>query len=400
MQIVAITLCVVVFAYMGYNAFAVSYSPVTTMTLAEKTDFEETFDFDGFIVRDEKEIENSLSGTVIPLVKDGKRVAKGDSIAVICKNEEEASDYKQLENLKEELAEYQNLNNSDGMHDLSAEKLNSDISEAYSHVMDSVTTGNYEQLDEALSRFNEKSATKQILAEGSIDVSQQMTDLDNEIKAIENKKISSSPVSAPASGYYINSVDGYENVINYEKATSLTVKQIQDALKSEPAETKKDSLGKLVGSYRWYVVGTVEKKHATDFPATGKVKVNFPDSGISDVSMDVMSVKTEGDSLVVVLSCDLMNETYANMRMEKIQVVISSGTGYSVPVNAVRFDSENKSGIFVLRGKIISFIYAEILYSDDKIAIVDSADSTGGGIALYDEVVVKGKDLKDGKVIR
>lgn len=399
-QIVAVILCVVVFAYIAYNAFAFSYSPVSTVALTEKEEFEETFEFDGFVVRDEKEIQNSGSGAVIPLVRDGKRVAKGDSIAVVCSSEEEASVYKQLENAKNELERYQNLNNTDGMEDLSAEKLNADISSAYSQIMDSVTTENFDLLDEALEQFNEKNAIKQILADGSIDVSKQMTALDSEIKSLSSKKVSASSVSAPASGYYINSVDGYENTLKYSDVTSLNVKNIEDALKSKPAEKKNDSLGKLVGSYRWYIVGTLDKEHSTDFAAEGKVTVNFPDSGIKDVSMDVVSIKTEGDSIVVVLSCDLMNETYANMRMETVQVVTKSGAGFKIPANALRFDNDNKSGIYVLRGKIITFVYAEILYSDGENVIVDSADTNGGGIALYDEVVTKGKDIRDGKVIR
>lgn len=393
-------MCAVVFAYMAYNAFAFSYSPVDTVTLTEKENFEETFEFSGFVVRDEKEIKNSSSGTVIPLVRDGKRVAKGDSIAVICKDEEQAAAYKSLENAKDELERYQNLNNTDGMQDLSAEKLNSEIADAYSQIMDCTVSGDYDGLSEALEKFNEKSAIKQILSDGNIDVSKQMTSLDNKIKSLENKKISASPVSAPDSGYYINTVDGYENTLKYDSVQSLSSAQIDKALKANPAKKKDGSLGKLVGSYRWYIVGTVEKEHSTDFPADGKVTVNFPDSGIKDVKMDVVSIKTEKDSLVVVLSCDLMNETYANMRNETVQVVTSSGTGFKVPVSALRFDSENKSGIFVLRGKIITFVYAEILYSDGENVIVDSADTNGGGIALYDEVVTKGKDLEDGKVIR
>lgn len=386
---------------MAYNAFAYSFSPVSTITLMEKEDFEETFEFNGFIVRDEKEIQGSGSGAVIPLVRDGKRVAKGDSIAVICNNEEDASVYKQLENAKEELARYQNLNNSDdGMKDLSAVKLNTDITAAYNQIMDCVASENFDLLDESIEEYNDKSAVRQILTNGSIDVSKQMTALDKEIKSLSSKNVSASPVSAPDSGYYINSVDGYENTIKYENVTSLKAKDINNALESSPAEKKSNSLGKLVGSYRWYIVGTLSKEYSTEFAPEGKVTVNFPDSGIKDIQMDVVSIKTEGDSIVVVLSCDLMNETYANMRMGTVQVVTKSGTGFKVPESAVRFDEDNKSGIYVLRGKIITFVYAEILYSDGENVIVDSSDANGGGIALYDEVVTKGKDIEDGKVIR
>ena len=399
-KIITIVLCATAFAYLAFNAFAYSYSPVSTVTLTEKTAYEETFDFEGFIIRDEKEIQNTSNGAVVPLVKDGSRVAKDDPIAVICKDDEQAAAYKELENAKAELERYQNLNNTGGIQDLSAEKLNSEISQAYEEIMDTVSSGSFEGLGSAINSFTEKSAMKQILADGSINVSAQMTAIDKEIKSLRKKKISSQEITAPDSGYYISSADGYEDLVSYEQVMSLDAQQIEKILKSKPKEKKNDSFGKLVSSYRWYIVGTVGKEHSTSFPADGTVTVNFPDSGIKNVTMDVEAIKNNGDTVTVILSCDLMSETYANMRKEKVQIVTRSGEGYKIPADIVRFDEKNKSGIYVLRGKIISFIYADILYSDGETAILDASSESGSGIALYDEVIIKGKDIKDGKVIR
>ncbi len=383
---------------MAFNAFAYSYSPITTFTINERAQYEETFEFEGFVIRDEKLIQNPSNGTAISLVRDGERVAKGDPIAVVCKNEDDATAYKQLENAKAELERFKNLNNTNGMQELDAEKLNSEISDAYSQLMDCVAAGNFDGLDEAINAFNEKSAIKQILADGNINVSEQMTAIDKEIKKLASKKISTSPVSAPDSGYYINTIDGYEESVPYAGVESLNANQIKEVLELKP-EHKKASFGKLVSSYRWYIVGIVGKEHATDFPAEGKVKVNFPNSGIKNVEMQVVSIKNQGDSVAVILSADLMNEAYANMRNETVQIVTNSGDGFKIPANLVRFNKKNESGIYVLRGKIISFISADILYSDGESVIVDS-NSDGGGIALYDEVITKGKDIRDGKVIR
>ena len=95
-----------------------------------------------------------------------------------------------------------------------------------------------------------------------------------------------------------------------------------------------------------------------------------------------------------------MDEEYANMRIETVEVITKSCTGYKVPSEAIRFDSENNSGIYVLRGKIISFINTDIIYSSDDYVIISSEDEDGSGVALYDEVIVKGKELEDGKVIK
>ena len=42
----------------------------------------------------------------------------------------------------------------------------------------------------------------------------------------------------------------------------------------------------------------------------------------------------------------------------------------------------------------------ETLYSDGEYAIVDSPDDASDKITLYDDVIIKGKDIVDGNVIR
>lgn len=398
-QITSVVLSIIVISYIVYNAFAYSYSPIDTQRLTEETTIEETIDFKGFALRDEKIIDTSASGTVIPLAHDGKRVANGDDIAVVCQNDDQAAAYTKLESLKHELERYKNINDPDGTQELSADKLNTKISDAYDDIMDAVTTGAYDELPDALTAYADKCATKQILTEGSIDLSAKLTSLENEIAALTAQNINYSSVKAPKSGYYINTIDGYESALSYKDALSLTSQQIESALNAEPAAVSGNSLGKIVESYKWYIVGETESQNSSYFKNGAKITVNFPKEGVTHVTMLVEKADTQGDKMTVVLSCSLMDETFANMRTEDMQIVTKSHTGYRVPSNVIRFDEDNNTGIYVLRGKIITFIPVEIIYTEDDFAIISSSSSNGKSVRLYDEVIIKGKDLEDGKVI-
>lgn len=398
-QITSVVLSIIVISYIVYNAFAYSYSPIDTQRLTEETTIEETIDFKGFALRDEKIIDTSASGTVIPLAHDGKRVANGDDIAVVCQNDDQAAAYTKLESLKHELERYKNINDPDGTQELSADKLNTKISDAYDDIMDAVTTGAYDELPDALTAYADKCATKQILTEGSIDLSAKLTSLENEIAALTAQNINYSSVKAPKSGYYINTIDGYESALSYKDALSLTSQQIGSALNAEPAAVSGNSLGKIVESYKWYIVGETESQNSSYFKNGAKITVNFPKEGVNHVTMLVEKADTQGDKMTVVLSCSLMDETFANMRTEDMQIVTKSHTGYRVPSNVIRFDEDNNTGIYVLRGKIITFIPVEIIYTEDDFAIISSSSSNGKSVRLYDEVIIKGKDLEDGKVI-
>ncbi len=398
-QITSVVLSIIVISYIVYNAFAYSYSPIDTQRLTEETTIEETIDFKGFALRDEKIIDTSASGTVIPLAHDGKRVANGDNIAVVCQNDDQAAAYTKLESLKHELERYKNINDPDGTQELSADKLNTKISDAYDDIMDAVTTGAYDELPDALTAYADKCATKQILTEGSIDLSAKLTSLENEIAALTAQNINYSSVKAPKSGYYINTIDGYESALSYKDALSLTSQQIESALNAEPAAVSGNSLGKIVESYKWYIVGETESQNSSYFKKGAKITVNFPKEGVNHVTMLVEKADTQGDKMTVVLSCSLMDETFANMRTEDMQIVTKSHMGYRVPSNVIRFDEDNNTGIYVLRGKIITFIPVEIIYTEDDFAIISSSSSNGKSVRLYDEVIIKGKDLEDGKVI-
>ncbi len=397
-RIAAIIASVIVILYMTYNAFAYTYSPVTTLRLTEEASFEQTFEFKGFVLRDEKAVDSSYGGTVISLANDGKRVAKGDQIAISCADESDASIYTRLQTAKEEYARLSNLNNQNGVNELNSEKLNEEIKDAYSVVMDDIFSDNYSNLSTSIELYNDKCATKQIMSDGSIDLSETLTALDEEIKSLESENIKYTQVEAPGSGYYINNLDGYETSLNYEEVMSLTAKQITDAVESEPQKVS-SNLGKLVGSYLWYIVGVVDAEHSQSFPEGKKITVNFPDDGLKDVKMTVESAVAEDGKITVILSSNLMNETLANMRIENVEVVEKSYSGYKIPVKAVRFDEENNSGVYVLRGKIISFISVEIIHSEEDYVIVSSSKSSGSGLSLYDDVITKGRDIYDGKVI-
>lgn len=398
-QITSVVLSIIVISYIVYNAFAYSYSPIDTQRLTEETTIEETIDFKGFALRDEKIIDTSASGTVIPLAHDGKRVANGDDIAVVCQNDDQAAAYTKLESLKHELERYKNINDPDGTQELSADKLNTKISDAYDDIMDAITTGAYDELPDALTAYADKCATKQILTEGSIDLSAKLTSLENEIATLTAQNINYSSVKAPKSGYYINTIDGYESALSYKDALSLTSQQIESALNAEPAAVSGNSLGKIVEIYKWYIVGETENQNSSYFKNGAKITVNFPKEGVNHVTMLVEKADTQGDKMTVVLSCSLMDETFANMRTEDMQIVTKSHTGYRVPSNVIRFDEDNNTGIYVLRGKIITFIPVEIIYTEDDFAIISSSSSNGKSVRLYDEVIIKGKDLEDGKVI-
>ena len=79
-------------------------------------------------------------------------------------------------------------------------------------------------------------------------------------------------------------------------------------------------------------------------------------------------------------------------------IVDQEYSGLKVPTKAIRF-VDGKTGVFVISGMTLKFVTVDVLYRTDEYIICDKKASNESVLRLYDEVVVKGKKLYDGKII-
>ena len=93
-----------------------------------------------------------------------------------------------------------------------------------------------------------------------------------------------------------------------------------------------------------------------------------------------------------------MNSELATMRSGPMSVVKAEYSGLKVPRKALRV-VDGVKGVYVLSGMQIEFVPIEIIYSTDTYIICEKQSENGNVLMLYDEVVVKGKNLYDGKIV-
>ena len=123
-------LLIAVMIYLFHDVFTSNYKEYETVT-TDETVYQDTVELNSFIIRDEEYIDGGASATVVPLVSDGKRVASGDAVALLCKSEEDAANYAALNSAKEERERYVALGNRTKINTIDMEKLNADINKSY-----------------------------------------------------------------------------------------------------------------------------------------------------------------------------------------------------------------------------------------------------------------------------
>jgi hypothetical protein len=86
------------------------------------------------------------------------------------------------------------------------------------------------------------------------------------------------------------------------------------------------------------------------------------------------------------------------MRSGPMTVVKAEFSGLRVPRKALRV-VDSVRGVYVLSGMQIKFVPVNIIYSNDSFIICEKVNENSGVLKLYDRVVVKGKNLYDGKIV-
>lgn len=422
---ICIVIIVAVMVYLFQDVFKTNMNKYET-EVAEEVTVQDTVNLDAFIVRDEQYISGTTDKTIVPLVSDGDRVASGDAVARICKQEQDAVDYAELEESKKIRDRYVRLNEQTELDALDMQKLNKDIDSAYSQFLKVISSRNYNDLNESINDLEDSLASKQVLRDGTIDINSKIEALDKRIAELEAKKISAEDVPAPRSGYFISNIDGYEDTLAYSELSKLTVEDVECALKKTPKEVK-GAMGKIVASYKWYIVANIESKYSRLLEEGDFLKVNIPEYGYENVTVVVEHISAEKDGkIAVALSCNAMNETYANMRIENVELVVNEYTGFKVKTSAIHtydpskeMTTDNKSDettqttnttakpenitvVYILRANVMNARRVEVIYTDGDYSIVKSNSESSQGIKpirRYDEVIVKGRDLRNGRSI-
>lgn len=404
-NMICTVLVLATFVYLFHDAVRNNRDRYDTETADEVVE-QEKLELKAFLVRDEEYINQKTTGTVVPLIKDGMRVASGDAVARVCASDEDAANVSALLEAKESLARYQEISEQTELNALDMEKLNKTIDASFTELVRTSNSGDFFELSRNIEELENKLASKQILKDGTIDLTAKFNELNSKIKTLESKSINTSDVLAPLSGYYISNLDGYENAMDYNKISDLTVSEAEKLFEKKPGDVS-GQMGKIVGSYKWYLVTVMDSKYSLLMSEGEKMKINMPYYGFKNVEVVVEKISTtQNDKVAVAFSCNMMNETYANMRTEDIELVFKEYTGYKINSSAIRREKDEKGKevdvVYILRGDIMNARVIDIIYdAGDYVIVSEESKATSGyrPIKRYDEVIVKGRNLSDGKSI-
>ena len=351
----------------------------------------------GLVIRDENIITADTSGVMSYTVPEGGRVAKDGTVAQVYGSETAASAALRAEQLDEEIAALKVTQEYNDVSAADLDLLDAQIQTSFLSMLEGEATGRHQHLtasaDQLLSLLNRK----QIVTGKTADFQGRISALEAEKAALSDHTPVQS-VSSPYAGYFVSGVDGYEGVLSTDMIENLTPADL-DAL--QPAvQTQGNAVGKVVSDYEWYVAAKISFSDSLKLKEGTEMSLKTPLTTMPDLPVTVKKINkgTSGDDVAVVFSCKYMNGELAGIRNQPMTIVLHNYAGLRVSAKAIRI-VDGQKGVYVLSGTEAKFVPIEILYATSGYSVCTMSDSADG-LRLYDEIIVKGKNLYNGKVLK
>lgn len=402
LKVLAAAAAVIIVAFFIAELFTLTGRSYSTRTVYEET-VVETVDAHMYIIRDEVLLNSDSSGVTVQIADNAEKVSRGSPIAAVFSSEETAENYIELQQLNQKLAVYTKINNQLKLANIDLEKLNSEINSDFSSILNGVYDNDFSEISELKLSLAEKLSRKQISLGETVDCSAEIAEISNQISALNSSSTPVSIISSENSGYYVGRADGFENILTVADIDELTPEMLQKAFDSEKSDISSNSIGKIISGYNWYAATVLDAADTVGFKKGKTVKLILGDSPSDSVKTKVYSVQAIDDQkTLVVFSCNIVNDELVSLRKVNGKVIINEYTGLKIPKEAIRFDGEGNTGVFIRRANIVNFRSLNVLYTDEDFVVAADSDSVElpyTHLKLYDEVIISGKDLENGMVI-
>ncbi len=389
---------VLIIAYFVYQVVQMNTNPYKTEIALERQ-IQSTISTKAFIVRDETYITTTNnSGTVVSIAEDGKRVASGDGVAIVFQDENSAATYVRIRELEKEVNYYRQLDNRVGLGVNAPSSYNKLIDDSCIAFISATREKIGSDFDDALIDLRDAITTRQLAVGEKVSAEAKLAELEAELVSLNQQTVNYSTVTSPSSGYYIGSVDGYENSISYEDVKSVNCEKISSLISSQPGSTSADVMGKLVDNFDWYILCNIPYNDSGKINVGATIKVNVPNTTVGTLKCTVVEKgDREGDLVALVLKCNTMNRDVANLRIHNIELITEDYTGIRIQNTAIR-EVDGKKGVYVKSGNIIQFKNISIVYSTEDFSVIEIVNDSSY-VKQYDTIITEGVDLYDGKVI-
>lgn len=393
--IISVVVLIVLFVVIQF--YKVTHIELKTQTATVSTVYDKVSS-EALFIRDESVVEKAATGVTVPCFEDGDKINVKGNVAMQFSSSKAAANYSKYTDLTNQIKYYQTLEAQTVGQSANLETINEDIEQKVINYADGLCRNKIgdtaEELDSVLVR-------RQLIIGEDVDLLSIIENLRDKRNSYSSFSKPDKYIKTDESGVFSSYTDGYENIIDFDKAEETSVKEFKSALSAvDKSKDVADNVGKLVTSYTWYVQTLVSTDTVKNLENGDYVNIVLKDDSSKEFKAEIVSgadVSLGQKETLLVLKLNEMDADIAKFRKAEIEIRRNKYEGIKIPSEALHV-VDGKKGVYVLIASQIKFREVNIIYSDDDYVLAEYDESNTNSIHLYDKIITQGKDLKDGKV--
>lgn len=395
--LIAITLLfVVALGYVGLQLYTILHRTYRTETAIAYT-MADSISLSGMAVFETVDVPGE--GNLGYIVADGERVSAGTVLAERYTDESQGVLRERLDRLDRTLELLSKSQNSTGS-DLSM--LTTQTRTALYNLLDQVDTASYSGIAQAEEDFLLAQNRLQISTGQADNFESVMATLQQEREEVAGQLGGLQTITAATNGYFVSSVSANPISMDQETLEAMSSAELRSLLE-QGAETSPAGLaGHIITGFSWRFYGVCSLETAARLDGITKVNISVPGKENDPLPATVVEVTEDEETgtAKVVIECRSINANVLRFGIEEAQVDLTTYEGIRIDRSALHI-KDGAKGVYVKYGDLQRFRRITILYEDENYILVpkDGALGTENEVRLYDEVIVEGTNLQDGKLL-
>ena len=395
-HVVGLLALALVSVYIIVQCFVIFHRSYKTETAIEYT-LADSITLDGVVAFDSVDVAGS--GDLGYLVQDGERVTNGTIVAEVYTDDSQGLQRERLDRLERTITLLTKSQNSTGS-DLSV--LTNQTKQALYNLLDKINTAQYSGITDAEDTFLLAQNRLQVSTGQTAGFADTIAALQVEYDSIKAQLDALQTITATTNGYFSSTAASPAIAADRQALDDADPATLQKMLTDGFPAAATDRAGQITTGFSWKFYAVCDLDTAARFDNISSVKISVPGKQNTPLSATVEEVAPDKDNGIakIVLQCQTINAEVLSFGQETAQIDLKTYEGIRIDKEALHI-VDGERGVYVKYGNLQRFLKITTLYENDSYILIPENGKIGtdNEVRLYDEIIVQGTNLQDGKLL-
>lgn len=395
-HVVGLLALALVSVYIIVQCFVIFRRSYKTETAIKYT-LAESITLDGVVAFDSVDVAGS--GDLGYLVQDGERVTNGTTVAEVYTDDSQGLQRERLDRLERTITLLTKSQNSTGS-DLSV--LTNQTKQALYNLLDKINTAQYSGITDAEDTFLLAQNRLQVSTGQTAGFADTIAALQVEYDSIKAQLDALQTITATTNGYFSSTAASPAIAADRQALDDADPATLQKMLADGFPAAATDRAGQITTGFSWKFYAVCDLDTAARFDNISSVKISVPGKQNTPLSATVEEVTLDKDNGIakIVLQCQTINAEVLSFGQETAQIDLKTYEGIRIDKEALHI-VDGQRGVYVKYGNLQRFLKITTLYENDSYILIPENGKIGtdNEVRLYDEIIVQGTNLQDGKLL-